>query len=356
MTVTATPMRMQELSAEELGVWDALQRSEPALCSPYFRPEYVAAVSAVRPRTEVAVIRDGGTPVGFFPYERQRFDIAGPVGGKMTDYHGIVARPCTPLSPEKLLRECRLSGYHFSHLAPGQAWFADGVRSEHDSPCLDIRGGLDGYLARAKSRQLDGWLRKRRKLAREVGPLRLELQSRDESVFNTLIAWKSAQYRRTGVPDVFSFGWTHELARRCWQQQGECFAGWLSALYAGDVLVAVNLGLRSFGVLHGWFPAYNVDYAQYAPGLVINLEIIDAAAAGGVACSDFGRGSATYKQVLMTGANRVSEGVVSRGWASHLLHDSWPRLREKLRSSSLRRPVKWIGNTTRSLRGYLAFR
>jgi CelD/BcsL family acetyltransferase involved in cellulose biosynthesis len=356
MTLTAMPRQWNDLTSDDVSAWDAWQRSQPTLSSPYFRPEYVAAVAAVRPRTEVAVISDGDAPIGYFPYERQRFHIAGPVGGKLTDYQGIVAAPEAAISCAHVMRGCRLSGYHFNHLAPGQPWFAGGVQSEHDSPCLDIRGGLEGYLPRAKSRQLDGWLRKRRKLAREVGPLRLELHSRDPKVFDTLIAWKSAQYQRTGVPDVFSFGWTRELVRQCCQHDGEEFAGWLSALYAGDVLVAVDMGLRSFGVLHGWFPAYNVEFSAYAPGLVLNLELIDAAGKMGVECYDFGRGMTNYKQVLMTSANRVGEGAVSMGWASQLLHGAWPRLHERARSSSLKRPVEWLGKTTRSLRGYLAFR
>ncbi|OYW19738.1 MAG: hypothetical protein B7Z55_08325, partial [Planctomycetales bacterium 12-60-4] len=294
--------------------------------------------------------------IGFFPYERQPFNIAAPVGLKMTDYHGLIAPHDAAFSLTDLLRGCRLNGYHFNHLAPGQSWFAAAVRVKHDSPCVDIRGGLDGFLSRKSSGRIDGWLRKRRKLAREIGPLRMELQCQDEDVFNKLLDWKSTQYQRTGVPDVFSYCWTRELLRCCWKQRGPAFSGCLSTLYAGDKVVAVDFGLRSGGVLHGWFPAYDVDMSQYGPGVTLNLEIMDAAAAEGVACIDLGRGSADYKQTLMTSAHRVGEGAISLGWAAHLLHDTWPRMRERLRNSSLKRPAAWIGRATRAWRGYLAFR
>ncbi|MDZ4685318.1 MAG: GNAT family N-acetyltransferase [Planctomycetaceae bacterium] len=356
MSIHVTPMPFHQLSPQDLSTWDALQRSDPALASPYFRPEYVAAVAAVRPRTEVGVIRDGDSAVGFFPYERTLFNIAAPVGVKMTDYQGAILRPGAAISTEDLLRGCHLSGYHFDHLASGQACLAGGVRTESDSPCLDIRGGLDGYLSRIKSSQLDGWLRKRRKLARELGPLRVELQSRSEEVLQTLIAWKTAQYQRTEAPNVFAVQWTRDLVRRCWERGGDDFSGWLSALYAGDKLIAVDLGLRCRNILHGWFPAYDVQYSQYSPGIALNLGIIEAAAAAGVTCIDLGRGTADYKQTLMSSANRVGEGAVSLGWAPRLLHEVWPRLRTRLRTSAMRRPISWLGRATRSWRGYLAFR
>ena len=353
---TITPTRVEQLSSEEWAQWDTLQTSVRDLSSPYFRPEYTQLVAEVRPNVEVAVIRSGDAAIGFFPYERKRFNIAGPVGAPMTDYQGVIATPDVPITSEQLLRACGLSGYHFNHLAPGQNCFSRGVRSEHDSPCLDVRGGLKSYLERANSKRIDGWLRKRRKLDREVGPLRLVLDCREDAVFEALLAWKSAQYRRTEAPDVFRHEWTRNLLHRCWQQQTDRFSGWLTALYAGDKLVAAHFCLRSSTILHSWFPAYDVELKQHSPGIVLDLELIDAADAAGIACIDLGKGQSDYKQALMTGSVRVGEGAVSLGWVSHLLHDAWPQTRERIRSSGLKRPVQWLGRTTRSLRGYLAFR
>ncbi len=123
-----------------------------------------------------------------------------------------------------------------------------------------------------------------------------------------------------------------------------------------DNLVAAQFCLRSRATLHTWFPAYDIERKQHSPGIVLDLELIDAAAAAGIDCIDFGKGLADYKQAFMTGSIRVGEGAVSLGWMSHLLHDAWPQTRERIRSSALKRPAQWLGQTTRSLRGYLAFR
>ena len=55
---------------------------------------------------------------------------------------------------------------------------------------------------------------------------------------------------RTGALDIFTREWVLETVRRVHQASGECFGGVLSALYAGDDLVAAHLGLRSATVWH----------------------------------------------------------------------------------------------------------
>jgi CelD/BcsL family acetyltransferase involved in cellulose biosynthesis len=49
-----------------------------------------------------------------------------------------------------------------------------------------------------------------------------------------------------------------QLLERLLAARGEAFVGKLLALYAGDQLIAIELAMRSHGVLHGWFPAYDV--------------------------------------------------------------------------------------------------
>ena len=67
------------------------------------------AVAAVRDDVNVAVIADGSEAVGFFPFERGGCGVGRPVGGIMSDYHGVVLRPGLRLDGEELIRACDLA-------------------------------------------------------------------------------------------------------------------------------------------------------------------------------------------------------------------------------------------------------
>ena len=56
-----------------------------------FGPEFTQAVAAVRGDVEVGVLEERGEPVGFFPFQRSRRNVARPVGGKMSDFQGLIA-------------------------------------------------------------------------------------------------------------------------------------------------------------------------------------------------------------------------------------------------------------------------
>ena len=84
----------------------------------------------------------------------------------------------------------------------------------------------------------------------------------------------------------------------------------MSALYMGDVLAAVLLSMRSYGVLHAWFSAYRPDFAPLSPGLILWLELARLCPELGIRRIDMGKGPEEYKRHLMSGAIDVAEGSV----------------------------------------------
>ena len=96
----------QQLASDDSRLWAGMQQQNPALDSPYFRPEFTQAVAAVRNDVWVAIIRRNGAAVGYFPFQRGKLNLGKPVGGKLSDYHGIISagdlaisadRRCDPL-------------------------------------------------------------------------------------------------------------------------------------------------------------------------------------------------------------------------------------------------------------------
>ena len=76
-------------------------------------------------------------------------------------------------------------------------------------------------------------------------------------------------------------------------------------------MIAAHFGLRTAKVLHYWITSYDRDYSRYSPGLILLLRLAEQAAAMGVETLDLGKGDAQYKQRLMSGAHRVSDGILT---------------------------------------------
>jgi CelD/BcsL family acetyltransferase involved in cellulose biosynthesis len=281
--------------------WRSIQEREPRFESPYFCPDFTRAVGAVRDDVRVVVIENDGRPVGFFPHQRAAWGRGSPVGGALSDYHGVIAAAQAEWSVVELMRAAGLSVWSFDHLVDPAGRFAPHVTaSVAASPQIDL----------ASFEPPPDFARKARKLAREVGELSFSVHAPGSGALERMFEWKSEQYRRTGLTDAFGVRWTRALLQEVMHVQRAGFAGTCSVLRAGDEVVAVHVGMRSSGVLHWWFPTYESRYAAYSPGILLLLRIAAAAPALGIRRIDLGKGDARYKRSLMTGAAPLREGCV----------------------------------------------
>lgn len=360
MITKITVLPATQLVAEHIRVWRELQQANSALDSPFFRSEFTQAVAATRDDVHVAVLERDSEIVGFFPFERAGWRIGRPVGGRLSDFHGVICRPDLEWDSAQLIRACGLAAWNFDHLVASQVSFKSSHWDVMPSPFMDVSRGFEAYLAersRVRSNEtITGVLRKMRKVQREVGPLRFVPHTTDRKVFESMMTWKSEQYRRTHVTDVFAFPWTVRLLERLLDEACEDFGGVLSALYAGDQLAAVHLGLRSRTVLHSWFPAYGQSLSRYSPGLLLFVKLAEEAPGMGLRRLDLGAGPAPHKESFMSDANDVACGSVTGDTLSRVLRTGFHRTQQWVRSSPLRAPAAVVGRLTRPLRGWLAFR
>lgn len=350
---------IDELSGQELAAWAQFQEQDPAFDSPYFRPEFSQAVARVRDDVEVAVLLECDEPAGFFPFQRVGGHAAKPVGGRLSDYQAVICRPGLTFDAKDLVRACDLNVWDFDHVLAEQKAFRPYHRFTDFSPYMDLSRGFELYreqLRKSARKELRQAGRLDRKITRELGPVRYELACRDEDAFEQLIEWKSAQYRRSNITDVFSFPWTIELLREIWLQQSERFQGVLSALYAGDKLVAGHFGMRSGGVYHWWFPAYDRDHASLAPGRVLLSRTAQACEQHGIHKIDLGRGVAPFKSLAMSGATEVAIGSVDLRPVARRLRSTWRATRELVKNSPLSGPARVPGRIIHRLREWVEFR
>jgi CelD/BcsL family acetyltransferase involved in cellulose biosynthesis len=312
-TVRLRILRPGDLGRAECDAWRALQRADATLASPFLSPEFAVAVDGARDDARVAVVEDAEQIVGFFAFSATAQGIGEPIGATICDAQAFVSHEGFVWDPPSLVRDSGLSSWHFDHIVATQKPFEPFHQTLHRSPIVDLSEGHDAYLSQVRAHSKDVLAqvaRRRRKLGREVGEVTTHWQTDDDVILDTLIAWKSAQYRETSTWDRFDQPWIVDVVRTLWQTRAEGLTGLLTTLRAGDRLVAVHFGLLGRNRLSWWFPAYDPDVAHYSPGLILLLDLIEHAAARGVDLVDLGRGEHHYKLRVATGSYEVAEGVV----------------------------------------------
>jgi CelD/BcsL family acetyltransferase involved in cellulose biosynthesis len=303
-----------ELGPGEIAVWRAMQRATQSLSNPFLSPSYAIAVGTVRPQSRVAVLMDGASIIGFFPFEKRRLGIGVPISGWVSSCQGVVHAAGAEWNAMELLRGCGLAAWKFDNLIPEQEPFQQYHLSTRPAPVIDLSCGFGAYYAAIRARktrfcrELE---RKARKIEREIGDLHVECGSRDLGALRTLMAWKSEQYQRTAHVDRFEQPWLAGLLERLLACQTADLTGLLSVMSADGQVIAVQLGLRSGGLLVGWFTGYDTRHARYSPGLINLLRMAETVAAAGVNTIHMGKGALKYSCPLQNDDLMVSDGVVT---------------------------------------------
>lgn len=315
-------VRPADLGPAETARWAALQEADPALASPFLRPELAVAIGRRWPDTRVAVLHDGPTVAGFLPFHHGRLGVGRALGLGLTDWQGAVLAPGTPWDATALRRATGLAVWEFDHLVPGQAEaLAPAHLALHASPVMDLSGGWEPWIARRKgSGRIKKALYHGRRLGRQVGEVTSELDTSDPADLDVLMGWKSAQYRRTGRRDRFAQPQVVDLVRDLVATRTPGFAAHLSTMRVDGRTVAVCLALRSHGTLAHWFPAYDTDLHRYQPGLVQLLEMVRLAADDGVTTFDLGAGEHDYKDSFKDAELSVASGTVHGPGPAAWLH------------------------------------
>jgi CelD/BcsL family acetyltransferase involved in cellulose biosynthesis len=344
-----TVIHPSELGECELTRWRALQQTAASFANPFLSPEFTLAVGRVRSQARVAILSDGPQIVGFFPFERRGIGYGVPIAAGLNDCQGLVHMPGLEWDPQELLRACKLAVWEFDHLLDGQKPFEPYQVLRAPSPVMDLTAGYEAYLTqlhhnsakppgagpvKQSIRELPA---KERKLARQVGEPHFVLDSRNHEALHTLMAWKSAQYQRTGIPDRFARPWIVQLLEQLLDTHTENFAGVLAMLYAGDEPVAGHFLLRSKHMMAAWFPAYDTRFRKYSPGLITRLHTAQTAATAGIHYIDLGRGAMDYKDLFKSWDLYVAEGQIVRRSPAAAFHQACRIPAYRLRHAAAKR-------------------
>jgi CelD/BcsL family acetyltransferase involved in cellulose biosynthesis len=347
-------LKAPELDDDMVSRWAALQRSEEVFESPFFHPEFTRCVARERSNIEIAVLSDGQGPLAFWPFERRPGDVAGPPAAEISDYDGAIvsSRVGKDYDARGLMRACGLNAWDYVG-RPTPPSSEPGRCKQSESHQIDLSDGYAAYAAQKRAAGSNLFDRVRyyeRRLARDHGALRFVLREDRREVFGQLMAWKSAQFVRTEKRDIFASSPARAVLEAIMATDRGGFAGVLSALYAGDRLVAAHFGMRADAVLHYWFPAYDLAFARYSPGLLLLASLVKDADQMGIAKIDLGVGDFPYKTRLGTGSAPVFEGsLYAATWRGQArsVRRSFVRL---LKRSPIATPARSLLNLSRRAR------
>lgn len=329
--------RPGELGPDEIAAWQSMQRATPSLANPFLSPEFTIAVGQFRSAARVAVLYDGQSLAGFFPFERGRLGAGMPIcawPGALCQ--GLVHAPGLEWDPRDLLRGCRLSAWQFDHLVAGQKPFSRYLTATAPSPVMDLSQGYASYFAELRANSphfCRNLARNARNLARDAGEFRFVVDSRDVGMMRRLMAWKSEQYRRQGIINRFDRPWLVGLLDALHSIHNDHFSGLLCVSYADDEPIAALFGMRCENLFAGWFTTYNPNFGKYSPGMLQFMHLAEQLASSGVHTIDLGEGGGSYKQRLKSRDVFVAEGIVTGRSALATAH--------RARSVS----TQWVGRT-----------
>ncbi len=344
-----------QLSGADRATWLEMQRADSKFESPFFRPEFTAALASIREDIQVAILYHDKEPIGFSPIEVCG-DFARPAGYPLNSFHGVVTSR-NGWMPEAILPAIGVDQFRFDHWIPDQSEVESSTSVRAISRQIDLSNGFDEYVEAKKQAGSKLYLesqRLMRKLTREVGPVRC-VRSKSSNAIALLVKWNAHQCTRTGFANLFDFDWTVELLRHLAEQAAGDFGGILWELYAGDSLIAVNYVLRSAHVGHGWFMSFDWDFGRYSPGTILLHELLRECEELGITRFDLGKGSSQFKERMMTHSLEVAEGAIDTRLVTSAAWSQWLKTRDWVRNSKLRnsahRVDRWLTNTRRIFGG-----
>ena len=308
--------KLSALSEQDWAAWTAMRQSNPALISPYFHPDYVRGINALTANIRIVCAYESDKNIGFLAVQGGR--LARPAGAPLSDYHGIIQGADTTLSFEDILSGTGISAYHFSSAIGAETTSESQIIDSQDTSAIDIRTTADDWRAGLDSsyrRHMKSTRRRIRKTEEEIGPRRFVFKSGDAQVFEKLMAWKFEKFDDTGKYNVLAVDWTMDLIRGLWESQDKAgdknnLRCDMHAVYFGDRLAAVDLGLSDGPVFHSWIVAYDHDFQNYAPGIQLLEGLIDEAKTLGYSRIDMGAGLDGYKRHYATHGHKVSSGFI----------------------------------------------
>jgi len=313
------------MTEAEEALFCAFREANSDLASPYFSANFLKAIAPHTPGSMLARFHDGQEIVGFFAYQKRGQSLQ-PAGAPLADYHAAVMKAGYAPDWSRLLAAAGAKRLEFNGLIGSEG--LDRAPIVKHRQIADVSAGYEAWFAAQKAqarKYFKNLGRCTRNVAKDLPDLKFEWTDVSPALLDWILDVKVDQYKRSGMHDVFSCGWTRDLLLALAAQKTGSACLRAGVYRRGDELVAAELCLMEGEDLHFWFPAYNPAYSRYSPGLLLTFDIIRHAAGLGIKICDFGSGGEAYKSPMTIDGPLCFEGQVGQALALPIKNDRLQR-------------------------------
>jgi CelD/BcsL family acetyltransferase involved in cellulose biosynthesis len=319
---------LRDVSSE----WERLWRQTPEV-SAFQAPEWILACAehGGDPDIFAMVLRTGGQPLAIFPTQLSARGTLSFIGAELSNYCGPVYVPGAlppimtswrdAVSADPRIRAIDLSGLRerspFLRLLARTnfpKWGEPVVVEMFTCPEVDLHEAWDKVLRKHKARQRANWRRKWDSLA-ALGRLEfLETSDPDElaTTFPRLFELYEARWRGKRVRGAFGQE-QYRLQLEAAKGLGAKGLVKLSLMRLDGEVIAFAYAMRGVTDSTSYVLAHNAAFDVFSPGMLLLINVLEAAAARGDGCYDFSLGDDSYKTVWATGEHRVFSALLGRG-------------------------------------------
>jgi CelD/BcsL family acetyltransferase involved in cellulose biosynthesis len=313
------------MTEAEEALFCAFREANSDLASPYFSADFLKAIAPHTPGSMLARFHDGQEIVGFFAYQKRGQSLQ-PAGAPLADYHAAVMKAGYAPDWSRLLAAAGAKRLEFNGLIGSKG--LDRAPIIKHRQIADVSAGYEAWFAAQKAqahKYFKNLGRCTRNVAKDLPDLKFEWTDVSPALLDWILNLKIDQYKRSGMHDVFSCGWTRDLLLALAAQKTGSASLRAGVYRRGDELVAAEICLMEGEDLHFWFPAYNPAYSRYSPGLLLTFDIIRHTAGLGIKICDFGSGGEAYKSPLTIDGPLCFEGQVGQALALPVKNDRLQR-------------------------------
>lgn len=308
-----TTISAAALTECQIARWAALQRQTPEFGSPLVGPHFAQMVQRHRGDVLVAMASEAGRDMAFFAFHKVSRVYARPVGAPFSDYQAIVSEPGLKLDGTRFLAEAGIELIAVSGLIDPHGLFQNAPLEPTLGYRIHMQDGGAAELDRLSTAN-PKWAKNLRRLAtkmdRELGPIRFVMGDRDPAALQAILQMKIDQYHRSGLTNVLRPAWVKAMMQELFTRTDREFGGCLMTLYAGELLVAGQFGVRQNGWFHPWIVSLDPTARTYSPGIVSHGQMVRYGQDIGIEMIDLAQGHSHYKSQFARNLVTVQAGQV----------------------------------------------
>ncbi len=319
-SITYSIKRMSELSEIEFDDWETLRLANPIYSTALLTPEFAKTIAMKRDDVRVVLAKSDTQLVGVFCGHSRPNGLVRPLGAPFDDYSGPIVADGYSIDFNKILEVGGWHSYRASTSVIAEntlvgATLADAGHS-YVVNLKDI--SATEYLAlryKENPKRHKNFRRLSRKLEKDFANIEFRHGPPSDASLKLLYQWKSAQFRRSGLVDILSTSFSKKALDAFIElpySESTQFGGFSTEIWIDGRFVAGHFGVRAKCDFHPWISAYDPEFSESAPGIVLLYRAIENMDNMGLKTYDLSGGHDHYKKYFALPLRSVSSVVTSR--------------------------------------------